>query len=69
MNHFSGMSTGSILGKGIAERYSNALFKDDIDKIREYIDDNTGFAIERITADSRSATIILRARADERSDT
>ena len=65
MNHFSGMSTGTTLGKGIEEVYQNKNYLDDIGKIRDFINENTGFKIEKISAKPQSATLILRAKTND----
>ena len=62
MNQFSGMSTGTTLGKGLEELYQNKDYLEDIDRIKDFVAKNTGFRIEHVTANPKHAIIKLRAK-------
>ena len=64
MNQFSGISTGTTLGKGLEDFYKNKEFLADIEKIKEFIIENTGYRIETATAAPKYAIIKLRPKND-----
>jgi hypothetical protein len=62
---FSGMSTGTTLGKGLEEAYKNKKYLKDIELLSKFIANNTGYCVSKISANPKSATIILRAKSYE----
>lgn len=63
MSQFSGMSTGTTLGKGMEDLYQNENYLQDADKIREFIEEHTGFKVVKISSNPKSAQITLRAKS------